>query len=187
MRDCVLCKITLCEAARVSGEIESRADWWFNYQAIHFHVGGGHFNFIVAPAKRRFILDLFIQLTLYCNLICYNFVSCILVLQFDCLVPHSTAREVARSLFLAGKATQRSYVTKIYTLKKSNWKWEKLDEMTFLIKNKKASIKVVHDLNNAKDNETFSSSWGRKGKNYQLKSLNNEKLLNSLWDSTLCK
>lgn len=35
----------------------------------------GHFNFIVAPVKRHFTLQSWIQLMFYCNLICFNFVS----------------------------------------------------------------------------------------------------------------
>lgn len=96
-RDWIMCKLCCVIIAgmrclRWEGRDEEdqseETDWWFNYEAIHFHVGAGHFNFIVAPAKRHipptllwpllvspFIATLGIPLMFYCNLICYNFVS----------------------------------------------------------------------------------------------------------------
>lgn len=64
----------------------------------------------------------------------------------------------------------------------SNWKWEKLDEMTFLIKNKRGKEVVFHQR---RQSELLSFSPRQKYKKLSVKSFSDEKLLKVLWVSTL--
>lgn len=82
--------------ARVSGGTKE-TDWWFNYQS-HSRLGerSGKGTLISLSLRQSYISPspLVVHLMLYCNLICYNFVSFRLYLrmQFWRLVPQSSAK-----------------------------------------------------------------------------------------------
>lgn len=150
-------------------QARGRWDWWFNYRAIHFVLGMD--TLISLSLQKRNISELrpsllSIQLTLYCNLICYNFVSCI-ILHFECAsLSRAALRLLSTTVHWLSKTEETHQSFCIHWMKmKSNWKWEKLDEMTFLIKKQK----IAQLFSTTENNESFHIAWKKMKRKLSIK------------------